>query len=490
MGKEFIRNVIFLIAVNLIIKPFYVFGIDRTVQNTVQEGTYGLYAVFVNLTFLLSIIGDFGLQNYNNRNIAQHRFLIHKYFPGLLILKSFLSLAFFVILIITANILGYSVDVFPLLLLIGLNQVLVSFILFLRSNISGLGFYWRDSLISVLDKTLLIFVTGYLLWFEPSKANFQIEWFVQAQTFTLILTAIIAFGLVKRRLFSLNFSWKPRIYLVILKKSYPFALIIFLMTAYSRIDSIMIERLLPNGRIDADFYASAYRLLDASNMIGFLFAGLLLPMFSRMFKLGENPRDLVRLSLGLIWSGAIALAIATFFFRIEIMAFLYVGGNAYSSAILGWLILSFIAVSGTYIYGTLLTAHGSLTHLNTLFLVGLILNFLMNLVWIPSHKGVGAAQATCITQFLMFGGQVYYSIKLVGLKVDFKMILKPLFYIGILIVSALLIREFTLLPWGVNYLIILAIGLVASIGLRLLDLEKIIFLISEKKQDGALEGHK
>src|SRR5690554_1412086 len=54
------------------------------------------------------------------------------------------------------------------------------------------------------------------------------------------------------------------------------------MMLYTRMDSVMIERMLPNGKEQAGIYAQGFRLLDAVNMFAFLVAGILLPMFSRM----------------------------------------------------------------------------------------------------------------------------------------------------------------------------------------------------------------
>ena len=94
MNKEFFLNIIFLITVNLLIKPFFIFGIDRTVQNTVGTENYGIYFVLLNFTYLFQIINDFGIQNYNNRQIAQHNQLLDKYFPNILVLKLLLGLLF------------------------------------------------------------------------------------------------------------------------------------------------------------------------------------------------------------------------------------------------------------------------------------------------------------------------------------------------------------------------------------------------------------
>jgi O-antigen/teichoic acid export membrane protein len=73
-----------------------------------------------------------------------------------------------------------------------------------------------------------------------------------------------------------------------IRNSFPYALLVLLMTVYGRVDSVVIERVLPNGGEAAGIYAQAFRLLDAANMFPFLFAGLLLPIFSRMIKEGAR----------------------------------------------------------------------------------------------------------------------------------------------------------------------------------------------------------
>jgi O-antigen/teichoic acid export membrane protein len=55
------------------------------------------------------------------------------------------------------------------------------------------------------------------------------------------------------------------------------------MVVYMRTDMVMIERIYQQGDLEAGWYASAYRLLDALNMIAVLVGGLLFPLFSRSF---------------------------------------------------------------------------------------------------------------------------------------------------------------------------------------------------------------
>src|ERR1019366_9241981 len=88
--------------------------------------------------------------------------------------------------------------------------------------------------------------------------------------------------------------------MMILKKSLPFAILMMLMACYNRLDTVMLERMLPDGAKQVGIYAHGFRLLDAANMIGFLFAGLLLPIFSRMLKYKESVEALVKLSFLLL----------------------------------------------------------------------------------------------------------------------------------------------------------------------------------------------
>lgn len=464
MKREFLFNIFLLILINLLIKPFYLFGIDRTIQNTVGEADYGLYYALFNFAFVFQIINDLGLQNYNNRNIAQHRFLLSKYFLHFLWLKLGLGFVYLVCLLIGAYLFGYTLDVFHMLFFIGVNWMLNAMILFMRSNISGLGFYRTDSLLSVLDRLLLIGVCGYLLWMAPAARQFQIEWFVYAQTCTLAVTLAVAFTIVARQLqhWSWRFSW-PLSFLL-LKKSYPYALVIFLMLLYTRVDAFMIERLREDGAYQAGLYATAYRLLDASNILGLLFATLLLPMFSRMLKLGQDISSLLRLSFKLIWAGAFAITVGCIFFREEIMLALYESGSTYTANTLAWLMLSFLSICGCYIYGTLLTANGNLRRMNQVFVLGVLLNIGLNLWLIPRWGALGAAIATCCTQALVWLSQILLVRQILHIPFELRTFLQIVGFSALAVGVNLLLKEQLAFSWFVKFLLCIS----SSLGLAFL----------------------
>ena len=314
-----------------------------------------MYAALFNFTFLLSIINDFGLPNFTSQRISQNPQLFPTYLPNILVLKLLLSFLYVLVICGISLLIGYEFEYYFLIGFLLLNQILLSLLLYFRSNIAGLGHYRVDSFMSIVERTILIVICVFLLWFNPWTNDFQIEWFIYAQTASLLLATMIAGLFIFKYLSEINWQIDRPLLKDLLRQSAPYALVIFLMTVYTRIDFVMLERLAPQGKTEAGTYATAYRLLDAANMLGLLFAGLLLPMFSRLLKEKEGIHQLVQVSARLLFWGTIALSIIVAFFRLEIMQLLYIHTDQNAADILGILIFTFNLVGGGYIYGTLLT---------------------------------------------------------------------------------------------------------------------------------------
>ncbi|MDB4655795.1 polysaccharide biosynthesis C-terminal domain-containing protein [Flavobacteriales bacterium] len=418
MQRKFLSNLAFLLFLNLLVKPFWIFGIDRAVQNEVGAVAYGSYFALFNFAFILNVFLDLGISNFNNRNVSQHEHLLGKYFPRIVALRLLLGVGYLIICLFVGVLMGYSQHQMMMLVLLCFNQFLLSSILFLRSNIAGLQLFKIDSVVSIMDRLLMILSCGWVLFFMVRDVPFQIEWFIFLQTGSYALTALFALGVVLKKGGSFIMKWNPAMLLLILKQSLPFALLILLMSIYGRVDSVLIERLLPDGKEQTGIYAQAFRLLDASNMIAYLFAVLLLPMFSRMLKLKEDVRPLVQMSSRLILIPALSLAVVCWHFGDDIMGLLYEAHIHESGKVLSLLMLSLVPMGGAYIIGTLLTANGSLKQLNIIALIGVILSFILNFYLIPKLGSYGAALTCLITQMVAFLLQLVVAVKFFKLKVN------------------------------------------------------------------------
>ena len=106
MNNKFLKNIIFLLFVNLLIKPFWILGVDRAVQNAVGDTSYGLYLAISQFSYLFYIILDLGLTNFNSRTIAQNKHLLSKHFVGISQAKIFLTIVYFFIFFIVGLLIG------------------------------------------------------------------------------------------------------------------------------------------------------------------------------------------------------------------------------------------------------------------------------------------------------------------------------------------------------------------------------------------------
>ena len=391
MQKKFLSNLILIVFLNLLVKPFYILGIDAEIQNRVGEEVYGNYFSLLNFSFLLNILLDFGLTNYNTKNIAQYPKLVAKHFGRILGLRLGLFLLYSIATLVAGFLIGYSGQEYWLLLWLMINQFLVAIVQFTRSNFAGLHLFKWDAFISVLDRSLLILICSALLWTDWFGRIIRIEWFVYAQTLAYGCAALIAVILLFKKIGGVQLKVKKAFSYAILKQSFPYALLILLMMMYSRIDAVMLERMLTDGDAQAGVYAQGFRLLDAVNMFALLFAGLLLPIFARLIQQKKEVQSITDLAFRLLVGTSLLVGTVCFLFQDVLIEWRYPESTSDSAITFGFLILSFIPVSITYVFGTLLTANGSLRYLNWMAFGGVLLNILLNAIFIHFYQAIGCS---------------------------------------------------------------------------------------------------
>ena len=493
MRKKFLTNLLLLISLNLLVKPLWIFGIDRTVQNVVGSADYGFYFSIFNFAFLFNILLDAGITNFNNRNIARHHQLLNKHLSGIIVLKFLLALVYILAIYCIALIIGYNASQLKLLGWIGFNQLLLSFILYLRSNISGLLLFRTDSVVSVLDRVLMILICSVLLWGGVTGREFRIEWFVYAQTAAYLMTAAVAMAIVARKARFRRLKWDLPFFLVIIKRSFPFALLVLLMSVYNRVDAVFIERLLGDqlGYEQAGIYAQAYRLFDAANQFALLFAVLLLPIYSRMLRQKENLEEMVRLPFSLLFVFGMIAAAASFFFSEEIMELLYPAraGESMadfalrvgtSSQVFGIIMFGFLGTCAMYVFSTLLTAGGNLRQLNLAALAGIIINFTLNIWLIPKFMAVGASVASLVTQLLTAAVYVFLVQYFYRFRPNYKFLVSLVIYAAVAMACGHLVHSAPF-HWLLSLGLYVAFLLILAGVLGLLSPKAILFILREKE---------
>jgi len=479
MRGFFARNILFVVVLNLLIKPIWIFLIDNTVQNRVGHD-YGSYQALFNLGIIFQILLDFGIANYASRTIAANPSQIRQLFPALLTARLLLGIVYSVLLFIIAFILGYEGRELHLLAGISIIQLLNSTLLFFRSNVAGLHKFKTDGFLSIIDRLLMILVCGFLLIAYRDK--FTIEWFILAQIICYGIAVVLAFFIVQSiSKIRLRLSFNIRDVWWHMKKSLPYAALIFLMSIYTRTDMLLVERLSGSlGRQEASIYAAGYRLLDFINMIGLMAAGMLLPIFGGMLARKENLQELIRLCVNVLLPTSFLVVVIAYFFNQQIMGFLYPDLPLSKGRVLLGLACAFPALSITNIYSTLLTANGNLMLMIRIALIGVLVNLGLNFIIIPNYHAVGAAFIACLTQSVVALSYLFFAKKELSLKTDMRWVLSFLFYMILLGAIGFIISHIGL-PWLLQFIIIGFAGLSMIFLMQFLDIRSFKKLLLLKK---------
>ena len=439
LKKKFVTNLAFLLFLNLLIKPFYVLGIDVGIQNSVTTASYGLYFPLLSLTLMFQVVLDMGIENFTRCEIARDHQQLPAFFSGIVVLKIVLALIYFGICLLIGIISDYNMLQLKLLFILLINQFIASFTLYLRANIGGLQLFKTESIISVLDKTLLVIICSSLLWGRITDKPFRIEWFVYAQSFSYVVTFVVSLLILltrKNNFFRLQFNLNGL--LSIIKRSLPYAILVLLMGAYYRIDPVLLERILPDGKTEAGIYAHSFRLLDMLQNYGYLFALILLPMFSRMLKNNEPVEQLVNISFIIIIVPALILSVGSVFYRTEIIDLLYDEHLEVSAKVFGIIMPGFTGICASYIFGTLLTANGNLKILILISALGALISIVINLLLIPLIGVTGSAIANVSAQFFTSAVQLFIAVKVFKFRFNYRLVIQLLIYLSVIIFIAIL----------------------------------------------------
>lgn len=431
LKRYFLSNILFVLFANVLIKPLWMFGVDRNVQLLVGHEVYGNYTAILGLCVVFAIMLDMGVTNYNNLMVAGDKDKIHASLPNLLVVKLVLSIGYFVVLTLLAWILHYPKATFTLLWLICGAQILSSFIIYLRSNISANHDFKTDALLSIVDKVIMIITCSLWLLGYFNTSSFTIYVFVGLQILAYVITLLLCLLFIRKKYTRISWQYFSVSHtLALFKKSFPYAVLIFLMGIYMRGDAVLLERLA--GPAETGLFANAFRILDVSNTLGVLVAGVLLPMFSRLITQQDKIGELVQVSARLLIPVTLALSLFCVFHAQRITIVLYHDSSSYTALIFAAMMLSFPAYSIQYIFSTLLTAEQSLGLLNKMAFMGCILSVGLNVILIHVWKAEGAAIASSAVQWILACTSLWFASKHFRFKLNLDLLVRLLLFTSVL----------------------------------------------------------
>lgn len=405
---SFIVNFMFTLVLNVLVKPIWVLLIDRQVQLQAGHEQYGQYAALMSMALMLNILLDIGLTNYNQREMAAHPERIRTDLPNMLLAKILLSGVYTFFLLGLAYQLEYTEQALHWLTWVVLIQALNSMLLFLRSCIAAHHDFLMDGFLSVLDKGLVIVLALFFGYMPSIQSDELIPLFLYAQAAAYGLAVLVALVWIAVRYgpFQLTHQGAQGIRRII-QASLPYALLILAMAVYMRIDSVLLERL--QGGEQAGWYAAAYRLLDMANMLGYLMAGILLPMLSRLMQENKSFQVILFQSANILMALSLSVLGFAWIYADALMAWLYPADAVSLGALFRITFAMFPAFSLMYLFASVLTARGDIQLLLKLAGIGALAAFVLQWIFISQWQATGAAWASLLIEWGMALAYIYFA---------------------------------------------------------------------------------
>ena len=391
MSKQvFFKGLTWLLILNILIKPLWVFAIDRQMQNLLGYEAYGTYFSLLSLAVVLLFIADAGLTNMMTQRVAGKMTVNTQ---QLVIIKASLLLLYF----ITGGFIAWlsGVTRWEILLYTMLVQALGSLLLFLRGMLTAHQLYKADAWFSTIDKSLMLALCGYFIygWWQ----SISLETFLRLQVVSVGIACLALFLVLARK--GLFIQGKYEKLANIFQWMLPFALIILLMGAHYRLDAFLLERIRPDGALQAGVYATAYRLLDAANMVGYLTASFLVPFIARHKEDKKLVGNVTTYTQHFLVLPGIFASCFAFVFAPWVQNLLYHTNDPFNSTVIQLCLAVLPAYYAIHIYGSVLTATANFRPFISILLIAVSVNVVLNLLLVPQHGAAGSCIAALVSQY-------------------------------------------------------------------------------------------
>jgi len=397
---------------------------------------FGILSFALAFTGIFGVFSDLGLSTLTVREVARDKTLASKYLGNIAVMKIILVVITFGLIAITINLLDYPEQTIKVVYLVALSIIFGAFSNMFNSIFQA---YERMEYISVgriLSSALMLAGALFAISQGFGVVGFASIYFIVSAIVLGYSFVICAWKFAKPKI-EVDWSfWKPTI-----REALPFGLSSIFVMIYFYIDSVMLS--LMKGDVVVGWYNAAYRFVYVLLFIPAAYFSSIYPIMSRFYKTSEDSLKFsYKKSLKYILIVAYPIAIGVTLFANKII--LLVFKEEFTPSIPALQILVW-AVFFSYL------AHATLYTLNSinrqivytkLTSLAMVLNIILNLIFIPSFSFIGASLTTLFTEFIGFFLMFYYLKRYFENSIRYYFLVKLIFIMVTISIIMLALKEF------------------------------------------------
>lgn len=392
--KTIIKNISSLLGAQIIstlLRTVLLIYIARVLGNEI----FGKYSFIISLTAMFLIISDFGIKGLAIRDVSRNTSSVSKYLENIIILKLLFSLISVFIFILVVTLLDMPQDTTRASYIFAGGLFFQSISHAFRWVFHALQTMELEALQRVAERVIILILSVWLLsqGFGLIALSF-VFLFTQIGIFCLSAFFVIRKTKIHKVKIDLPFCK------YIMKTAVFFALYEVLWMIYFKIDIVMLGKF--KGEIEVGWYNAAYIIVNAIAFISMISMQAIFPVLSSFYKNNKNKfKETVERLFRYLLLIVLLIIPIIFVFSDKIINLLY--GSGYSQSITALRILIFVLI---FLFPVTLFIHtlaASNRHkkLALISFTGVIVNVLLNYIFIPRFSYIGAGIATIITEIVV-----------------------------------------------------------------------------------------
>jgi len=388
---------------------------------------FGLLSFGATLAGLITVIAEFGFSLMAQRDIPQKRFdfsayvfntFIQKFgFSALALIGGILYLLFF-----------YSGLNVTIGIIFVINAIVTSGNMYFFAVFRAKNMFKIESWLAMLYSVILVIIVLLYFWLKT-----DLLFIVYGLLFARFLQFIVLVFIFLRK-FNLSYKIDNTIQKYLFKNSFSFGTHYIIGIFYFSIDNQMIAYY--SGNEQLAIYQAFFKIVLILLMINSLLESVFLPYLSSMFRNGNrNFNNIAKLINKVIVSLGLLLFVFFVLFASDIITLLY--SDKYLPALVITLPLAFVLLFRiiSTVYSVVLTISDNQNLRVITVFVSLVVNVVLNFIFIPKYGFVGAAYVSMVTHFVLIGLYIYFGYEqLKSLLLELKIIIFGLISIILVLV--------------------------------------------------------
>jgi O-antigen/teichoic acid export membrane protein len=421
------------------------------------EGT-GQYFFAISFAAMFSVLMDVGLTPVLIREVAKDKENGQKWFQQIFTLKIITGIITVLILVITDSIVFYSDAVRNLIYLTTAIVLIDSFTLLFYGYIRGRQSLKFESWGTIIFQ-LIVMVMGLSLMQITNDVFVLLTVLFTASLFNLIFSGII---LIKKFKVRFKLYYSQEFVKKIIAITLPFALAAIFAKVYAYMDTFLLKMFM--GDAEVGFYSIAYKITFALQFIPLAFVAALYPAFSSYFK--DNYEQLKKVfakAFNYLAFIALPVSLGVIALADEIVSKLYTQEFNFSVLPLQVLIASIPFLFINFSLASFLNATNK-QKINTRNLgIVMVLNVVLNIIFIPRFGIWGASLASSLSTLLLFILNLSAVMQVTSFKAKlFKPLVGSLFsalvmFGAVLYLKGIIHWVLTIIAGGIIYLLLMFI---------------------------------